>query len=156
MAQQRPVEREESQDGYEKELADYERELARYLQARIKPGLSRGAIPLLARSVAKEIAGQEPPEQIAGSDAPDAGDGPGAGFEADMRELQAELGDDWILRFSVHGGDGWLTAEKQDSTQRVEAATAEQLVRIVEAIDAQGDDGAAPEGKSGPHQPHGG
>jgi hypothetical protein len=29
-------------------------------------------------------------------------------------------------------------------------------VRIVEAIDAQGDDGAAPEGKSGPHQPHGG
>jgi hypothetical protein len=27
MAQQRPVEREESQDGYEKELAYYEREL---------------------------------------------------------------------------------------------------------------------------------
>jgi hypothetical protein len=155
MTDQRRVEH-ESQEGYERELADYEQELARYLQARIKPGLSRGAIPLLARSVAKEIAGQEPPEQIAGSDAPEAGGGPVAGFEADMHELQAELGDDWILRFSVHGGDGWLTAEKQDSTQRVAAATAEQLVRIVEAIDARGDDGAAPEGKSEWHQPHGG
>jgi hypothetical protein len=55
MADQRPVEHEESQDGYEK-LADYEKELARYLQARIKPGLSRSAIPLMARSIAKEIA----------------------------------------------------------------------------------------------------
>ena len=146
MAQQRAGAREESHDGYEKELADYERELARYLQARMKPGLSRGAIPLLARSIAREIAGQEPPEQIAGSDAPEAGEGPGAGFEADMHELQAELGDDWIPRFSVHGGDGWLNSEKQDSSQRVEAATAEQLVRIVEAIDARGDDGAAADG----------
>jgi hypothetical protein len=57
MAQQRAGAREESHDGYEKELADYESELARYLQARIKPGLSRGAIPLLARSIAREIAG---------------------------------------------------------------------------------------------------
>jgi hypothetical protein len=73
-----------------------------------------------------------------------------------MHELQARLGDDWILRFSVHGEDGWLTAEKQDLTQRVEAATAEQLVRIVEAIDAQGDDGLPRTGKSGLHQPHGG
>jgi hypothetical protein len=55
MADQRPVEHEESQDGYEKELADYEQELARYLQARIKPGLSRSAIPLMARSIPKEI-----------------------------------------------------------------------------------------------------
>jgi hypothetical protein len=61
MADQRPVEHEESQDGYEKELADYERELPRYLQARIKPGLSRSAIPLMARSIAKEIAAQDPP-----------------------------------------------------------------------------------------------
>jgi hypothetical protein len=135
MADQRPVEHEESQDGYVKELAGYEQELARYLQARIKPGLSRGAIPLLARSIAKEIAAQDPPEQIGGSDVPEAGGGPAADFEADMHELQARLGDDWILRFSVHGEDGWLTAEKQDSSQRVEAATAEQLVRIVEAMD---------------------
>jgi hypothetical protein len=139
MAQQRPGEREESQDGYEKELA-------RYLQARIKPGLSRSAIPLMARSIAKEIAAQDPPEQIGGSDVPEAGGGPAPDFEAVMHELQARLGDDWILRFSVHGEDGWLTAEKQDLSQRVEAATAEQLVRIVEAIDAQGDDGAAAEG----------
>jgi hypothetical protein len=135
MADQRPVEREESQDGYEKELADYEKELARYLQTRIKPGLSRSAIPLMARSIAKEIAAQDPPEQIGGSDVPEAGGGPAPDFEADMHELQARLGDDWILRFSVHGEDGWLTAEKQDLSQRVEAATAEQLVRIVEAMD---------------------
>jgi hypothetical protein len=135
MADQRPVEHEESQDGYEKELADYERELARYLQARIKPGLSRSAIPLMARSIAKEIAAQDPPEQIGGSDVPEAGGGPAPDFEADMHELQARLGDDWILRFSVHGEDGWLTAETQDLSQRVEAATAEQLVRIVEAMD---------------------
>jgi hypothetical protein len=135
MADQRPVEHEESQDGYEKELADYEKELARYLQTRIKPGLSRSAIPLMARSIAKEIAAQDPPEQIGGSDVPEAGGGPAPDFEADMHELQARLGDDWILRFSVHGEDGWLTAEKQDLSQRVEAATAEQLVRIVEAMD---------------------
>jgi len=147
MADQRPVEHEESQDGYEKELADYEKELARYLQARIKPpGLSRSAIPLMARSIAKEIAAQDPPEQIGGSDVPEAGGGPAPDFEAAMHELQAELGDDRILRFSVHGEDGWLTADKQDSSQRVEAATAEQLVRIVEAIDARGHDGAAGDG----------
>jgi hypothetical protein len=145
MTEQRPVEHEESQDGYEKELADYEKELARYLQARIKPGLSRSAIPLMARSIAKEIAAQDPPEQIGGSDVPEAGGGPAPDFEADMHELQARLGDDWILRFSVHGEDGWLTAEKQDLSQRVEAATAEQLVRIVEAID-RGHDGAAADG----------
>jgi hypothetical protein len=135
MADQRAVEHEESQDGYEKELADYEKELARYLQTRIKPGLSRSAIPLMARSIAKEIAAQDPPEQIGGSDVPEAGGGPAPDFEADMHELQARLGDDWILRFSVHGEDGWLTAEKQDLSQRIEAATAEQLVRIVEAMD---------------------
>jgi hypothetical protein len=89
MADQRPVEHEESQDGYEKVLADYEKELARYLQARIKPGLSRSAIPLMARSIAKEIAAQHPPEQIGGSDVPEAGGGPAPDFEADMHELQA-------------------------------------------------------------------
>jgi hypothetical protein len=71
--------------------------------------------------------------------APEAGED----FEADMHELQAELGEDWIVSFSVHGQDGWLTAEKQDSSQRVEAATAEQLVSIVGAI--EGRNGAAPD-----------
>jgi hypothetical protein len=145
MADQRPVEHEESQDGYEKELADYERELARYLQARIKPGLSRSAIPLMARSIAKEIAAQDPPEQIGGSDVPEAGGGPAPDFEADMHELQARLGDDWILRFSVHGEDGWPTAEKQDLSQRVEATTAEQLVGSSRRW-TRGHDGAAGDG----------
>src|SRR5919198_2766752 len=44
------------QNGHEQEVAKYEKELAAYLQERIKPGLNRGAIPLLARSIAKEIA----------------------------------------------------------------------------------------------------
>jgi hypothetical protein len=134
MADQRPVEHEESQDGYEKVLADYEKELARYLQARIKPGLSRSAIPRwrgpsprrsprstrLSRSAAvtfrrPEVARLRTSRQTCTSSRP-------------------RLGDEWILRFSVHGEDGWLTAEKQDLSQRVEAATAEQLVRIVEAM----------------------
>ena len=38
-----------------------------------------------------------------------------------MHELQVELGEDWILRFSVQGDDAWLTAEKDDGSQRVEA-----------------------------------
>jgi hypothetical protein len=124
---------------YEKELAQYEKQLASYLQDRIKPGLSRGAIPLLARSIAKEISRQEPPEQSAGTDAPEAGDAPAPDFEADMHELQAELGDDWILSFSVHGEDGWLTAEKQDSSRRIEADSADELLKIYDddALDSE-------------------
>ena len=45
-----------------------------------------------------------------------------------MHELQADLGKDWILRFSVQGDDAWLTAEKDDGSQRVEAPTASVLV----------------------------
>jgi hypothetical protein len=126
---------------YEEELAQYESDLARYLQARIKPGLSSGAIPLMARSIAKEITRKEPPEP------PDSADGSGdaeqgrdeaSDFEADMHELQAELGEDWILRFSVQGEDGWLTAEKKDASQRVEAPDKGRLIRIVEAINEDG------------------
>src|SRR4051812_31697933 len=40
----------------EQESATFEAELSAYLQERIKPGLNSGAIPLLARSIAKEIA----------------------------------------------------------------------------------------------------
>src|SRR4051812_9706415 len=53
-------------------------------------------------------------------------------FEDDMHELQAELGDDWIVRFSVQGDDAWLTAEKDDGSQRLEAQTADVLVEAVE------------------------
>jgi hypothetical protein len=126
---------------YEEELAQYESDLARYLQSRIKPGLSSGAIPLMARSIAKEIARKEPPEP------PDSADGSGeaetgwaeaSDIEADMRRLQAELGEDWILRFSVQGEDGWLIAEKEDASQRVEAPDEERLISIVEAINGGG------------------
>ena len=125
---------EESTNGQEQELAEYEAQLARYLQERIKPNLSRSAIPLVARSIAKEIAHREAPE-------PSGDDGSGGGsadFEAEMHELQAELGEDWILRFSVQGGDAWLTAERQDASQRVEAPDAMGLIPIVDAIEEGG------------------
>src|SRR3954447_7897430 len=48
-------------NGHDDEVASYEEELAGYLQERIRPGLNRGAIPLLARSIAKEIAHREHP-----------------------------------------------------------------------------------------------
>jgi hypothetical protein len=175
------------QNGHEEERASYEKELAGYLQERIKPGLNRGAIPLLARSIAKEIARRERSRasgDTEGSDQPSAetdeeqpsaesdeeqpsaesdeeqpsaetdeeqpsaesdeeqlsaesdeeqpSDGEAApDFEADMRELQAELGEDWILSFSVHGDDAWLSAEKADGSQHVEADTAAELVEAV-------------------------
>ena len=64
-------------DKGEDKTTDYEKELAGYLQERIKPGLNQGSIPMLARSIAKEIArrqqetngaSEEPEEQ----DEPDA------------------------------------------------------------------------------------
>lgn len=135
------VEEDDRQNGYEEELAKYESDLARYLQTRIKPGLSRTAIPLMARSIAKEIARKEPPEPPEGagqSGGSENGQAETPDFEADMHELQAELGEDWILRFSVQGEDGWLTAEKKDASQRVEAADKGRLIRIVEAINEDG------------------
>ena len=127
----------------EDELARYQKELAEYLQERIKPGLNSGAIPLLARSIAKDLAQREPPNGAA--PAPEAGetaeagdDGESPDFEADMRELQSELGEDWILRFSVQGDKAWLTAEKADGTQRVEAQTAAVLTEVVGRLNEGG------------------
>ena len=114
----------------EQEVAKYEQELADYLLERIKPGLNSGAIPLLARSIAKEIAHREHPN--GGEDSAESEEAPD--FEADMRELQADLGKDWILRFSVHGDDAWLTAEKDDGSQRVDAATASELLEEVDRL----------------------
>jgi hypothetical protein len=218
------------QNGHEEEVERYEQELVGYLQERIKPGLNRGAIPLLVRSIAKEIAHREhvtgvsedaePEDDRAEADdefPAEGGDEPGAeededyeaegddepiaeedensdvveddepgaeedddydadeeeepgaeededydaeedddssaevedepgaegkpppDFEADMHELQAELGDDWILRFSVHGDEAWLTAEKEDGSQHLEAPTAEALLDAVDLLDP--DDG---------------
>src|SRR5687768_10847080 len=68
MAKQQKSKPDASSNGHEEEVAKYEKELAGYLQERIKPGLNRGAIPLLARSIAKEIAHREHPDN-AGEDA---------------------------------------------------------------------------------------
>jgi hypothetical protein len=167
-----------NQNGHEDKLESYEQELAGYLRERIKPGLNSGAIPLLARSIAKEIAHREPPpgtfddsdtedesgteseaeaedettgrsedEDHAEADEDEGGaedDGEDdaseaqAAFEADMHDLQAEFGEDWILRFSVHGDDAWLTAEKDDGSQRVEAPTADVLAEAVELLNSRG------------------
>jgi hypothetical protein len=131
------VEEEELED---ESPATHEEELAQYLQSRIKPGLSKSTIPLVARSIAKELARHD----MAARPAPDAGaeqpseDEEPSDFEQDMRDLQAELGEDWILRFSVTGDDAWLTAEKLDASQHIEATNAEGLIRIVDAIDDGG------------------
>jgi hypothetical protein len=150
MPKKQPVEREEPEvedeqlekdepaevEGAGPDGGDYEQELARYLQERIKPNLSRSTIPLLARSIAKDLAKRQQPEsseqddEAAGADATD--------FERDMHELQAELGDEWILRFSVSGKDDWLTAERKDGSQRIDAEDAQGLMRVIEAIDEAG------------------
>ena len=178
------------------DVADYEKELASYLQERIRPGLNRGSIPLLARSIAKEIAHREHPNgasqdaeaeeepsaeaeeepDVDAEDEPDADEDeyddeadeaeaeddeaedevsaeaddeeaddaqdaeseePSA-FENEMHELQEELGDDWILRFSVQGDDAWLTAEKQDGSQRVEAPIGDVLREAVALLNESG------------------
>jgi hypothetical protein len=140
MAERQKTEPDTGQDGHEDEVARYEQELADYLLERIKPGLNSGAIPLLARSIAKEIAHREHPngasEHAEGEDESSAESAPD--FETDMHELQAELGEDWILRFSVQGDDGWLTAEKDDGSQRVEAPTASVLSEAVGLLNEGG------------------
>jgi hypothetical protein len=141
-----------SKNGGQDDVAKYEQELADYLQERIKPGLNSGAIPLLARSIAKDLAHRQPPngsQQPKDADPDDDKSSAGASaeseeskgeteeppdFEADMREFQAELGSDWILRFSVQGEKGWLTAEKDDGTQHVEAQTAAVLAEAVQVL----------------------
>ena len=165
----------EAEKGLADKVATYEQELAGYLQERIKPGLNSGAIPLLARSIAKAIAHREHPNgaakdtevedqhgaELEDEDSAVADDDDSAeaevqdsaeadddddsaesealpDFEADMHELQEDLGEDWILRFSVQGDDAWLTAEKDDGSQRVEAPTASVLYEAVELLNEGG------------------
>src|SRR5215217_6516434 len=173
--------------------ATYEQELAEFLQDRIKPGLNRGAIPLLARSIAKDIARRQRPddasEEIAEGDDPraeaaeesdhepredaleeaddeadeepddevdeepdaeaddeyeteadeeSAEDEELSAFEEEMHELQEELGEDWIVRFSVQCDNAWLTAEKEDGSQHVEGPTADVLREAVQLLDEGG------------------
>lgn len=123
----------------EDDVARYEQELADYLQERLKPNLNSGTIPLVARSIAKEIAHREHPLGAPnGAKAENGDSAESPDFEADMHELQSELGKDWIVSFSVHGDDAWLTAHKDDGSQRVEAQTATVLSQAVELLNADG------------------
>lgn len=133
MAQQ--MESDTAENGRDEEVARYEKELLAYLQDRIKPGLNRGSIPLLARSMAREIANDDLPERAA-DETDDDGDEPD--LETALRNLQKELGKDWILYFSVQGKDTWLTAEKADATQRVEAPNAAVLTNAVKVLNEGG------------------
>ena len=122
----------------DEEAEKYEKELAGYLQERIKPGLNSGTIPLLARSIAKEIANRDRPDGASNGHGKEAEGGNASDFEADMHELQDELGKDWILRFSVQNDEAWLTAEKADGSQRVEAQTADVISQAVELLNEGG------------------
>ena len=48
------------------------------------------------------------------------------------------LGDEWILHFSVKGDEAWLTAEKTDGSQHVEAQTADVLLDAVDLLEEGG------------------
>jgi hypothetical protein len=102
-----------------------EEELASYLEERIKPGLNRGSIPMLARSIAAEIA-----REYEDAEDEELDDGI-SDLAGDLQELQERLGDDWVLSLCVQGEDSWLTAEKNDVSQRVEAQDAAVLVEAV-------------------------
>jgi hypothetical protein len=128
------------ENGHEEEMARDEKELAGYLQERLKPGLNSGAIPLLARSIAKEIAHHE--YSNGGSEDAEEED-ESADLETNLHELQSKLGEDWILYFAVHGEDSWLTAETDDASQRIEAPNASVLIKAVEVLNQGGGRGGA-------------
>jgi hypothetical protein len=167
---ERQTDRDTAGNGREEDAASYEKELAGYLRDRIKPGLNRGSIPLLARSIAKDIARHEIPNgasEDAEADA-EADDEPraesddevneetddevsddgeaGPDLETALREVQADLGEDWILYFAVQGEDTWLTAEKEDASQRVEAPNPSVLSKAIKVLNEGG-------GRSGSKRP---
>jgi len=154
-----------SQNGDGEAAATDDQRLAHYLQERIKPGLSPGALRLLARAVTKgaarrrrgedsDAAGEEVDDDDARGEADEDFDDEGRGeanddfsdeedeeersLEDEMRGLQANLGDDWILRVCVQGDYAWLTAEKDDGSQRVEAPDADLLAEVVALLNESG------------------
>ena len=68
----------------------------------------------------------------------DEEDGNEVSLEDELRDLQASLGDNWILRVSLQGEDAWLTAEKDDGSQHVEARAAHVLAEVVELLNESG------------------
>jgi hypothetical protein len=184
MAKQKTAARagDKNRNGHRDEPESYEQELAEYLQERIKPNLNSGAIPLLARSIARDLARRElpedaqPDEELEGeadeefedepeedvegeadedfeddADEDEDEDAEGdadedfeeeeeANLQADLQELQAELGEEWIVRFSVQGDYYWLTAEKEDGSQRLEAPSGAVLADAVEVLNGGGEE----------------
>jgi hypothetical protein len=110
-----------------------EQELASYLEERIKPGLNRGSIPLLARSIAREIA-QDGYHSDEDEEDEDDGDDEPVDLEVHLHELQRRLGKEWTLYYAVQGDDSWLTAEKEDASQRLEAKDPSVLVQAVKLL----------------------
>jgi hypothetical protein len=67
------------------------------------------------------------------------GEDPVSVFEEEMHQLQEDLGDEWIVRFSVQNDEAWLTAEKEDGSQHVEGPTADVLREAVELLEGGGE-----------------
>lgn len=138
--------RQSEESGGGEESAVDEQELASYLEERIKPGLNRGSIPMLARSIARQIAQDDYHRDTSDADEGESEaedeseqeEGEAADLEADLHTLQQRLGEDWTLFYAVHGGEAWLTAETQDAAQRIEAPSAEVLVKAVKLLSEAG------------------
>ena len=96
--------------------ASYEQELAGYLQERIRPGLNRGSIPLLARSIAKEIASRE--QSNGTSQDAEADDENTAETEPDV-ESESESDDE-------HAAEAEPDVESESESDDEDAAEAEQ------------------------------
>jgi hypothetical protein len=88
----------------------------------------------------EEPEAEEDEEPEAEEDEEPEDEGEVSAFEDEMHELQADLGDDWILSFTVQGDEAWLTAEKSDGSQHLEAPTADVLREAVELLEGGGED----------------
>src|SRR3954447_19927780 len=77
------------ENGSEDQVATDEQELASYLEERIKPGLNRGSIPLVARSIASEIAREEYRDDPSKSAEADEGDD-ASDLETNLHKLQSQ------------------------------------------------------------------
>ena len=124
-------------NGRDDEVASYEKELAGYLQERIRPGLNRGSIPLLARSIAKEIAHRERPNGA--SDDADVEDKHSAEAEDDEQaeadeEYSAEAEEDEQAEVdgedSAEADDDQAEADGEDSAEADDEESAEREAAV--------------------------
>ena len=90
-------------------------------------------MPLLARSIAKELAHRSPSEdaEVDDESIAQADDDYNEDGEEEEDDATAEADDDY-------SEDAWLTAEKDDGSQRVEAPTASVLSGVVEQLNESG------------------